>query len=238
MRCIARITNDTYSQKFGDNQHKFYVEIRCNTPCIDSLCNRCLLRKGSRVQHHRTFHHGNMDEPIPDISHIYGGKWYDMAVIKYGSPSNDAIEFAEKYRQDAYETLVLKEVEVKEVKVEEVKVEEVKVEEVEEVKEVKEVKVKVKIKEVKRSKPKVAPNDQLIQKDVSIPTHIETTLEEIDTEDCKIEYIPLSTFEHNGTTYFKYKNKLYKKIHDKIGTYVGKIYNGSIIYVPDSDDEN
>ena len=224
MRCIARITNDTYSQKFGDNQHKFYVEIRCNTPCIDSLCNRCLLRKGSRVQHHRTFHHGNMDEPIPDISHIYGGKWYDMAVIKYGSPSNDAIEFAEKYKQDAYETLVLKEVE-------EVK---------EEVKEVKE-KVKVKVKEkeeVKRSKPKVAPNDQLIQKDVSIPTHIETTLEEIDTEDCKIEYIQLSTFEHNGITYFKYKNKLYKKIHDKIGNYVGKIYNGSIIDVPDSDDEN
>jgi len=168
-----------------------------------------------------------MDEPIPDISHIYGGKWYDMAVIKYGSPSNDAIEFAEKYRQDAYETLVLKEVEVKEVK-----------EEVKEVKEVKEEVKEVKVKEVKRSKPKVAPNDQLIQKDVSIPTHIETTLEEIDTEDCKIEYIPLSTFEHNGTTYFKYKNKLYKKLHDKIGTYVGKIYNGSILNIPDSDDEN
>ena len=71
-----------------------------------------------------------------------------------------------------------------------------------------------------------------------MPTHIETKLEEINTEDSRIEYIRLISFEHNGSMYFKNKNKVYKKIKDKIGQYVGKLYNDSIIDIPDSDDEN
>ena len=34
------------------------------------------------------------------------------------------------------------------------------------------------------------------------------------------------------------KNKLYKKIKDKIGTYVGRLHNDSIVDIPDSDDES
>jgi hypothetical protein len=89
----------------------------------------------------------------------------------------------------------------------------------------------------------VNSTNQLIHKEVSLPTHIETKLEEIDSEEFQVEYIKLTLFETNGSTYFRdnNKNKLYKKIKDKgIGAYIGR-WNpdtDSIIHnIPDSDDE-
>ena len=213
MRCISRCTDDTYSQKFGNGYNKFYVEMRCNLPCKDEVCDRCIKKTDAKVHHVRTFNHGKINEPIPDNSHIFGSKWYHDSVKKYGAPSADVIAFAEKYRFDAREGI-----EVKEVK--------------EEVKEVKE-KVKEKDK-TKRIKPKIAPD--LVYKDVTLPTHLETTLEELEDE-FSVEYIKLIPFEHNGTSYFKDKNKLYKNVKDKIGPYVGKLYENSILHLPDSDDE-
>ena len=231
MRCISRYTDDTYSQKFGNGHNKFYVEMRCNLPCKDEVCNKCIKKTDTKVQHVRTFNHGKINEPIPDNSHIFGSKWYHDSVKKYKTPSADVIAFAEKYRLDARDN-VEGEVEGKvEGKVEvEVEVErkvEVEVEQ----------KVEVKDKKPKRIKPKIAPD--LVYKDVTLPTHLETTLEELEELDgFSVEYIKLIPFEHNGTRYFKdNKNKLYKNVKDKIGAYVGKLYENSILNLPDSDDE-
>ena len=34
MLCLSRYTDDTYAQQFGDGRHKFYLEFRCNRPCL------------------------------------------------------------------------------------------------------------------------------------------------------------------------------------------------------------
>jgi hypothetical protein len=198
MLCISRVTDDTYSQKFGNNHNKFYLEFRCNLPSTTEICKRCS-DKSSKVQTSRKFDHGTVNEPIPDNSHIYGSKWYYDSVKKYGDPSNDSITLAEQYQQDARN----------------------------ETNQEKSVK--------KRTKPKVSENP-IIYKEISIPTHIETKMEEM--EGYNIEYIKLHKVEHNGSSYFKdNKNKLYKNVKDKIGTYVGRLHNDSIMNIPDSDDE-
>ena len=221
MRCISRITDDTYSQKFGDGYHKFYVELRCNMPCTEETCNRCS-KSECKTQHSRKFDHGKINEPIPDNSHIYGGTWYNDAVKRYGEPTKEVIEFAEKYQCEARNEIQ------------------------NEIKEIKEIPKRTKPKVAKEPRKKETPYSTLantiplIHKEVTLPTHIETKLEDIDTEGFTIEYIKLIPFEHNGSTYFKdSKNKLYKKIKDKIGPYIGRIdiENDSIVNIPDSDDE-
>ena len=215
MRCISRVTDDTYSQKFGNNHNKFYIECRCNLPTTSDICSRCMDKSG-KVQTSRKFNHGTIHEPIPDSSHIYGSKWYYDAVKKYGEPSNDSITLAQQYQRDA------RGIEMKPENQEQIK---------------KRAKPKV-------SKPKVSTPDmskpdistQMVCKEISIPTHIETKMEE--TEGCDIEYIKVNKVELNGTSYFKdKKNKLYKNINDKIGTYIGRLHDSSIVDIPDSDDE-
>ena len=230
MLCISRITDDVYSQKFGNGHNKFYIELRCNNTTTSDICTKCSDKTG-KVQHSRKFNHGTIHDPIPDNSHIYGSKWYHDSVKKYGTPSNESIEFAEKYQRDArkgFSDLSVLHLTLplptplstplstpKQVK-------------------------------PKRSKPIIEKTpysvvnsvaNKLVHIDISSPTHLETKMEEIDG--CQIEYVKLTPFDHNGTTYFKdSKNKLYKKIKDKIGPYVGKFENDSIIDVPDSDDES
>ena len=233
MLCISRITDDVYSQKFGNGHHKFYIELRCNNTTTSDICSKCTDKTG-RIQHSRKFNHGTIHDPIPDISHIYGGKWYHDSVKKYGTPTKESIEFAEKYQRDARKdlpimhltlptplanplptslpTLLANPLPIK----------------------------------PKRSKPIIEKTpysvvnsvaNKLVHIDISSPTHLETKIEEIDG--CQIEYIKLTPFDHDGTSYFKdSKNKLYKKIKDKIGPYVGKFENNSIMNVPDSDDES
>lgn len=199
MLCISRITDDTYSQKFGNNRNKFYIEFRCNTPTTTDICIKCSQKSNTNVQHSRKFNHGKITEPIPDNSHIYGSKWYYDSVKKYGTPSNESILFAEKYQRDARNLVVSK----------------------------------------KPKRPKVAKVESKVIPTHIIPTFIETTIEEIDTDGYEIEYIKLHEIDHNGSTYFKdSKNKLYKKIKDKIGPYVGRLHNDSIVDIPDSDDES
>ena len=197
MLCISRVTDDTYSQKFGNNHNKFYVEFRCNLPATSDICTKCMDKSG-KVQTSRKFNHGTIHEPIPDNSHIYGSTWYYNAVKKYGEPSNDSITLAEQYQQNAR-------------------------------KETNEPEEKV-----KRVRPK-APKEY-ITKEVSMPTHIETKMEEIEVD--KIEYVKLVNIKHNSLLYYKdNKNKLYKNVNDKIGSYVGRLHNDSIVDIPDSDDE-
>lgn len=83
-----------------------------------------------------------------------------------------------------------------------------------------------------RKKPEVGSDAVLpLHKEVVLPTHIESSMEEFDTDGFEVEYIRLSTFEHQSQMYFRdlKKNKLYKKIKEKtIGSYVGR-------YDPDTD---
>jgi hypothetical protein len=102
MLCITRYTNETHAQHFADGRHKFYLEFRCNNLCKDGMdcCEKCSkITNGPVVQYFRTFNHGKVNEPIPDRSHIYGGKWYYQVIKKYGAPPAEIIEFAIQYQK-------------------------------------------------------------------------------------------------------------------------------------------
>ena len=104
MLCISRYTDDTYAQLFGDGRHKFYLEFRCSRPCLKGLecCVKCAEKSPSTVlQHSRKFNHCNVNELIPDGSHIFGGKWYYEAARKWGAPPSEIIEFAMQYQKEA-----------------------------------------------------------------------------------------------------------------------------------------
>jgi hypothetical protein len=285
MLCISRYTDDTYTQQFGNGRNKFYIEFRCNMPCAKGLdvCSKCTEKSITGIQTSRKYNHGKINEPIPEDSHIYGGKWYKQAVKKYGESTSDVIEFALQYQKKAREGFTFEEPEelpeekpVKAgankrtgkskvangdnetpVKAESNKVESNKVEanKVEANKRTRKPKVATaqdaSENAIKSSKKSAATaygtlinnTQQLVHKEVVIPTHIETSLEEFDTDGFEIEYIKLEPFEANGTTYLRErtKNKLYRKIKDKgIGGYVGRWNPDTesiITEIPDSDDE-
>jgi len=270
MLCISRYTDDTYAQQFADGKHKFYLEFRCNRPCTNDIyCSRCSIKNPSaKLQHLRTFNHGNVGEAIPDSSHIFGGKWYNDGVRKWGAPSSEIIEFAIKYRNDACEGLSMTNIVLEpEVVITPKKVRKPKVAitaitavtavtaitAITAVTAITDVTIAeniAKTKRVPRKKPVVSPysslvntTHQLVHKEVSLPTHLETKLEEIDSSGYKIQYVKLTVFDANGTSYFRdaVKNKLYKKVKDKIGGYVGRWNpdtDSIIADIPDSDDES
>jgi hypothetical protein len=233
-----------------------------------TCCAKCAEKTSTVLQHSRKFDHGNINEPIPDKSHIFGGNWYNQGIKKWGTPPSEIIEFALKYQKDARGDFVVEQ-EIKEETITTKKRTRPKVAE----------KTDSESIPVKRTKkPKIAPEEplqivetiqdtqqknksgpkkkqdtvyntlinkpnQIIHKEVSLPTHIETELEQIDTDEYEIEYIHLTPFEANGTTYFRdsTKNKLYKKLKEKgIGPYVGRWNPNTdsiITDIPDSDDE-
>lgn len=103
MLCISRYTDDTYAQHFADGRHKFYLEFRCNRPCLKGMdcCAKCAEKSSTTLQHSRKFNHSNVNESIPDISHIFGGKWYYDGCRKWGAPPSEIIEFALQYQKEA-----------------------------------------------------------------------------------------------------------------------------------------
>jgi hypothetical protein len=269
MSCLSRITDETHAQYFGNGHNKFYIEFRCNLPCIrgSSFCLKCVGKSDTcKVQSSRKFQHGNIDEPIPDNSHIFGGTWYYKSCQKYGNPTEDVIQFAVKHQQQARQGFdpslyasaesaaaavattdskpKKKKTPVREVKQDETKEDE---------------QINVIAKESRKGstsrKPKasktplnpysslVQQNNSLVYKEVSLPTHIENTIEELDTDDFDIEYVALQPFDLHGASYFRdhKKNKLYKNVKHKIGEYVGRYDpDKEIIHtdLPDSDAED
>lgn len=305
MPCIGRYTSEKYAQHFGDGRHKFYLEFRCNADCEEGKyrCEKCeKITDGPVVQYFRTFNHGNVNEPLPDRSHIYGGKWYFNVIEKWGAPPSEIIEFAIQYQKEARKGFIEQPVyelskdekeyipqEMARAKKIDTKDEIVTTDSLPTTEPITTPKVSIKrtrkpkvvpetnepiitvdqVKEAKRSKkpliattetevepkkrtprkkpvetPKNTISNELNHKEVSLPTHIETEMEEIDSEGYQIEYIQLSVFEANGSTYFRdnKKNKLYKKIKEKgIGPYVGRWNPNTesiITNIPDSDNED
>ncbi len=102
--CMARMTNEKIALRFGDNRHNFHVELRCNKPVIpgNNVCGICIYRSPTYHTHgSRRFDHGLVNEPIPDHSHIFGGKWYTKRIADYGEPSQLSINKASEYQQHA-----------------------------------------------------------------------------------------------------------------------------------------
>jgi hypothetical protein len=299
MLCISRYTDDTYAQQFGDGRHKFYLEFRCNRPCLKGMdcCAKCAEKSDStKLQQSRKFNHGNVNEPIPDNSHIFGGKWYYDGCRKWGAPPSEIMEFALQYQKEARGDFVVEQPDYDElskpkkhsITQEMPRAKKTEVAEVTEnnpvapVKRGRKPKVapettvdESEVKPKRTRKPKVAPDSTtepttdtpkkrvprkktvetpysslinttnvMVHKEVTLPTHIESSLEKIDTDGYTIEYIKLVPFEVGAATYFRdtKKNKLYRKIKEKgIGAYVGR-WNPDTdsinTDVPDSDEEN
>lgn len=86
--------------------------------------------------------------------------------------------------------------------------------------------------------------DPVIYKEVTLPTHMEKTMEVFDMDQYEIEYVKVQPCMIGNVSYFKdnKKNKVYKKIKEKmIGEYIGRYdpYTDSIVTdIPDSDDES
>jgi hypothetical protein len=308
MSCISRWANKKYIQKFGDGRHIFYFEFRCNRPCIENSkhCKYCQNKSTDAVhQFFLSYDHGDINEPIPDHSHIYGGNWYNDAVKKYGEPPSEIIEYAIQYQKEARGEFIIENIKTDEPykaiepsisqdmprpkKIIEESSNNEDNSTVKPLKRARKPKVSIPIegnedntqenlvndiKPLKKTrKPKVATteditkpepkkrtnrkktiesptsniitpnNSELTHKEVALPTHLENTIEEFDTEEFEIEYVKLTIFEANGTTYYRdiKKNKLYKKIKDKgIGPYIGRWNpdtDSIITNIPDSDDE-
>jgi hypothetical protein len=256
MLCISRCTDETYAQHFGNGRNKFYLEFRCNRPCSNNerYCTKCCNKSPlNKLQQSRKFNHGDINEPIPDSSHIFGGKWYNDGAIKWGEPPSEIIEFAMKYSSEAREGFrtidipieIITPVKSKKPKVAGAVRRKPKVatEPSAAITDHSEPKKQV------RKKPAVTPystlvntTPHLVHKEVSLPTHIESKMEEVDSSGYSIEYIKLTVFDANGTSYFRdaIKNKLYKKVKDKIGVYVGRWNpdtDSIITDIPDSDEE-
>ena len=252
MLCLSRVTDERYARRFGDGEHKYYFEIRCNQPCVvgKDICKKCeKIYPACKNQFCRYFPHGKVTEPVPDRSHIYGGKWYQDHLAEWGAPSDEMIRFAEQHRDAARQSVALKE--EKPTMKQEMPPRRKKVI-VEEEPAIIAVSAVIPVAPVI---PAVAPKKKpraikikeepptLLHKEVVLPTHKEENLEEVDTEGYEIEYIKLSLFELDRVVYFRdsKKNKLYSRIKEKIGGYIGRFdpdTDSIHADIPDSDDEN
>ena len=284
--CHSRITDPSHARHFGDGRHKFYLELRCPRPALpnQSICRKCVdIYPECKNQFCGLYPHGKVNEPIPDHSHLFGGAWYQEHCKEWGAPSDEMIQMAMQYqenaRRDIMETKdsypstqqVMEQTKPKIAsKPAKPKVNKSKGTEQNEPAPIAvpmavpitvplEASIPVPLavpmevplpapKEAPKSKPrpkvkpKVETEVQPLHKEVVIPTHQEQTLEELDTQYFEVEYIQLSPFEWGQTTYFRdrKKNKLYKKIKESIGAYVGRFDpDTETIFtdVPDSDEE-
>jgi hypothetical protein len=266
--CISRITDDAYTQKFGNGRNNFYIELRCHGTCIRSLdvCLRCAEKSATcKNQTSRKFPHGNVNEPIPDASHIFGGKWYEEHVNKYGKPNEDVLQFALDHQRKARDgfpplppvVLAITSIAVtldtapslppqkkrsKKLKISKTEEEEEKTDDPSPKKPVGK-KRAVTTTQINPYSCLIQANNTPVHKEVSIPTHLETNVEQIDTEGFHIEYVKLTPFEHGGVSYYRDgdKHKLYRCVNKKVGNYVGR-YDAERedirIDIPDSDDED
>ncbi len=110
MSCIMRVTDEGTKQMFGDGRHSFYLEKRCNFPCVKGLdvCAKCIEKVAPyKTQGSRRFDHGKVSEPIPEHSHIFGGQWYQSRVPLWGEPGAQMVVLARKYQAEARQGFIV-----------------------------------------------------------------------------------------------------------------------------------
>jgi hypothetical protein len=102
-QCISRISKVKGILHFAEGRHRFYLEYRCSNNVIANTekCVRCTDRSTDKIQSSGKYDHGNVNEPIPDHSQMYGGKWYTDGCAKWGVPSSEDIKKAEEHRDAA-----------------------------------------------------------------------------------------------------------------------------------------
>jgi len=102
-QCIGRISKVEGILHFKDGRHRFYLEYRCSNNAIPHTnnCARCTDRTRDKIQSSGKYDHGNVNEPIPDHSHIYGGKWYTTGFGLWGGVNLIDEEKAKEYRDVA-----------------------------------------------------------------------------------------------------------------------------------------
>jgi len=267
MLCISRITDPSHARHFGDGVHKFYLEMRCPQPALSNqrICQKCTkIYAECKNQFCGLYDHGKVNEPVPDRSHMYGGKWYREKVKEWGEPPREILALAIQYQENARQGLEIKEMGpsiLSEMSAEPKKKGRTKAapEDLKTVAEpaqedlkpppkrkTKKEEPKPKMAKPKVAKPKVSPKSTTSEpsnhKEVTIPTHMEQTMEEFDTDGFEFEYVILVPFEVNETNYFRdrKKDKLYKNIKGAIGPYVGRWdpdMESIHTEVPDSDEE-
>ena len=285
MLCISRITDPNHARHFGDGVHKFYLEMRCPQPALmnQRICQKCTkIYAECKNQFCGLYDHAKVNEPVPDRSHMYGGKWYLEKVKEWGEPPREILALAIQYQENARQGLEIKESEPsmitemsaaepkkkgrakaasedlkpaaapsEDLKPEALKQKTKKAEKpAEEPKDkptiAKPKVAKPKVAKPKVAKPKVSPkqtSEASNHKEVAIPTNMEKTMEEFDTDGFEIEYVSLVPFEVNETNYFRdrKKEKLYKNTKGSIGYYVGRWdpdTESIHTEVPDSDEED
>lgn len=265
-RCMARMTHDHSAQQFGNGRNKFYLEFRCPLPRFRDMdvCVRCLEKKPHGQQNSRSYDHGKVNEPIPDHSHLFGGAWYHQHVAKWGEPELSVISFAWEHQREARGVYAITS-KVNDPLEEEMgrPKKEAAVEPIPPVKatsgrkpkqvpeeEKKEAAPKTKKRTAPRKKVEPSPyqalaNEQrLICKEVTLPTHMEQTMEEVDLDDYDVEYVTLTPIEIGQTLYYidRSSQKVFKRIRDKqMGDYVGRYDPATETIhtdIPDSDDES
>ena len=223
MKCISRIANIETAQ-FGDGHHKFYLEDRCNNPCIPNMdvCKRCVEKNEScKLQQTRKFNHGKVTQPIPQESHIYDGQWFHTMCKKYGTPAVEILEFANQLQRKARLVVdtdrVANTVADVHVDTDDSIIKDMRQLSIGKIAQPRPDPVRVKPKRQK-TKPDIAKTSQGITKEICVPTHIETSLEMIDTDEYDIEYVKLRAFEHNNKLYLRdsNKNKLYENIENRV----------------------
>jgi hypothetical protein len=238
-QCIGRIAKVSGIEHFSDGKHRFYIAYRCSNQSLahSNCCSRCVDRGTDKIQSSGKFDHGLITGPIPDHSHMYGGKWYHDGCITWGPPLPDAVRIAEEQYQ--LTSPVEEEIEIPIPPVIQV---------VTPPKRLKKIGAAVTTAVAPKSKkpaakPTVKPAPVKETKiEHIIATHVEKDIEEVYTDDYEVEHVKLSPFEHNDVMYYRdsKKNKLFEQVKGGFGAYVGRYdsYNDTIRNdIPDSDDE-
>jgi len=196
-----------------------------------------------------------VNEPISLKSHIYGGEWYLEGCKKWGTPDEKQCMLSQQFQDEARgnfhvsKAVVQSEVEMPKKAAKAVEIPTVVEAPVEAPVKTRKKKPEAAIIEPKpkpkpksKPKPKEEPAETVMTREVVIPTHMENTIEQLDTDGYEIEYVKLTIFEHETGTYYRNaaKNKLYKKIQRGVGPYVGR-YDADteeiMDDIPDSDAE-
>lgn len=238
-QCIGRIAKVSGIEHFSDGKHRFYIAYRCLNQSLahSNCCSRCVDRGTDKIQSSGKFDHGLITGPIPDHSHMYGGKWYRDGCITWGPPLPDAVRIAEEQYQ--LTSPIEEEIEVPIPPV---------IQAVTPPKRLKKIGAAVTTAVTtavvpKSKKPAVKP---AVIKETKIEhiiaTHVEKDMEEVYIDDYEVEHVKLSPFEHNDVMYYRdpKKNKLFEQVKGGFGAYVGRYdsYNDTIRNdIPDSDDE-
>ena len=252
MICIGRISKVQGIRNIDNSRNRYYLEYRCTNSIVSGtlLCSRCTDRTTDKIQSSGKFDHGLVTGLIPPHSHIYGGPWYnqkykDIVLSEDAMQEAEAHQAAARVGTDQAATRVgLIQDEVKEEPVNEVIVP------------VKRGRAKIirptdsvtssvasSVAPTKKTRKPVPVSTPTIPQHATIvATHIERDTEEYYVDDYDIEILPVVPFEYDGTSYLREptKNKLFQRIKNNIGAYVGRYdpYTETIrTDIPDSDAE-